>query len=289
MSRIDENLRAERLRVAERIRELERLGEFGTDAEDDPPTVPLKPEDITYLDSSLGQKMRTRFAFFTAYSFFCLQRLKGIIALGEPIGLENLKEAGAAVITCNHFSPLDSFIMQWVFDKSKKNGVMHRIIREGNYTSFPGFYGFLMRNCNTLPLARDIHCAAKLSRAIGDVFSRGDSLLIYPEGSLWWNYRKPKPTKSGAFDIAIRHGVPVVPIFIAQEDTKKQLPDGSHAQKYTPVVGKPIYPDLALPKKEASKKLSELHFEFWRGAYENFYKTPLSYDTHPDGAAIKKI
>lgn len=47
---------------------------------------------------------------------------------------------------------MDSFIMQRVFDDSKHPKRMYRVIREGNYTSFPGFYGFLMRNCNTLPL-----------------------------------------------------------------------------------------------------------------------------------------
>ena len=30
---------------------------------------------------------------------------------------------------------------------------MYRVIREGNYTGFPGFYGVLMRHCNTLPLS----------------------------------------------------------------------------------------------------------------------------------------
>ena len=70
-----------------------------------------------------------------------------------------------AVITCNHFHPMDSFIMQKVFDASKHPKRMYRVIREGNYTSFPGFYGFLMRNCNTLPLSSNMQTMKKFLRA----------------------------------------------------------------------------------------------------------------------------
>jgi hypothetical protein len=41
-----------------------------------------------------------------------------------------------------------------------------RIIREGNYTSFPGFYGFLMRNCNTLPLSSNKATMKKFIKAV---------------------------------------------------------------------------------------------------------------------------
>ena len=31
----------------------------------------------------------------------------------------------------------------------------------------------------------------------------GEKVLVYPEQSMWWNYRKPRPLKSGAFKFAI--------------------------------------------------------------------------------------
>ena len=45
-------------------------------------------------------------------------------------------------------------------------------------------------------------------------------ILIYPEQSMWYNYRKPKPLKVGAFSFAVKNNVPVLPIFITCEDTE---------------------------------------------------------------------
>ncbi len=268
----------DRLRVLARIAELEREGRFDIDAEDDPETVPLTADMVTYLDTSLSARIKRTAAFAAAHLFFYIERVKKHIILAPPVGIENLSTEGGAIITCNHFNPYDSFIMQLLHDRSRRTGAMHRIIREGNYTSFGGFYGFLMRNCNTMPLSRDVHCVAKLNRAISTALARGDSVLIYPEQSLWWNYRKPKPTKSGAFDIAVRHGVPVIPVFITMEDSDIIGEDGFPVQICTPHVGEPIYPSSELGKREASEELNEHHFAFWRSTYESFYKRPLEYE-----------
>ena len=87
--------------------------------------------------------------------------------------------------------------MQYVFDKSGHGGRMYRVIREGNYTSYPGFYGFLMRNCNTLPLSSNKEILHMFLRATDTALQEGNCVLIYPEQSMWYNYRKPRPHKSG--------------------------------------------------------------------------------------------
>ena len=54
----------------------------------------------------------------------------------------------------DEFNAFDSFAIQLAFEQAKlKKKRMYRVIREGNYTGFPGFYGVLMRHCNTLPLS----------------------------------------------------------------------------------------------------------------------------------------
>lgn len=133
-----------------------------------------------------------RAAFGAAYLYFWNLRRKKELILCKTEGLEHLAGVKGAVITCNHFHPMDSFIMQKVFDASKHPKRMYRVIREGNYTSFPGFYGFLMRNCNTLPLSSNMQTMKKFLRAVDQVLSEGNCLLIYPEQSMWWNYRKPQ-------------------------------------------------------------------------------------------------
>lgn len=66
------------------------------------------------------------------------------------------------------------------------------------------------------------------------MLSEGNCLLIYPEQSMWWNYRKPKPLKPGAFDMALKNHVPVVPCFITMSDSDLVGADGFSVQEYTP-------------------------------------------------------
>ena len=83
--------------------------------------------------------------------------------------------------------------MQIAYEKSKqcKKRRLYRVIREGNYTNFPGFYGMLMRNCYTFPLSSNRDTMKKFLSSMDTVLQHGDFMLVYPEQSMWWNYRKP--------------------------------------------------------------------------------------------------
>lgn len=100
------------------------------------------------------------------------------------------------------------------------------MIREGNYTNFPGFYGMLMRNCYTFPLSSNRDTMKKFLSSMDTVLQHGDFMLVYPEQSMWWNYRKPKPLKKGAYTFAAKNHVPVLPCFITMEDSDILGDDG---------------------------------------------------------------
>lgn len=271
---------ADRLAVLQKITEYERAGKFDIDVEDDPESRVLLPDEIEYLDKGIWGAVQREAAFLAAYTFLGVAQLKKQVILRKPVGVENLTQVkGGAIITCNHFNPLDSFAMQRVFDASRHKKRMYRIIREGNYTSFGGFYGFLMRHCNTLPLSSNMETMKKLLRAVSRVLSEGNCVLIYPEQSMWWNYRKPKPLKPGAFDMAVKNQVPVVPCFITLKDSKHIGPDGFPVQEYTPHIGKPIYPDASLGRIAAREKLCRENYAFFRETYESVYGIPLVYTT----------
>ena len=271
---------ADRLAVLEKIAEYERAGKFDVDVEDDPESRVLLPAEIEYLDKGIWGAVQREAAFLAAYTFLGIAQLKKRVILHKPVGADHLAQVkGGAIITCNHFNPLDSFVMQRVFDGSHHKKRMYRIIREGNYTSFGGFYGFLMRHCNTLPLSSNMETMKKLLRAVSRVLSEGNCVLIYPEQSMWWNYRKPKPLKPGAFDMAVKNQVPVVPCFITLKDSKHIGPDGFPVQEYTPHIGKPIYPDASLGRIAAREKLCRENYAFFRETYESVYGIPLVYTT----------
>ena len=261
----------------EKIDELERLGLFDRDIEDDPPGREIKPDEIEYVKKNLWHKIKTDFAFFLAYRYAAKAEKERSLIIKEVIGAENLNTPSGVILTANHFSPLDSFIMHRTFDLSDRKGKLYRIIKEGNYTSFPGFYGFLMRNCNTLPLSSNPATMRKFMRGVDEILKGGHCVLIYPEQSMWYNYRKPKPLKSGAFDIAVRSGVPVVPCFITMNDSDVTGPDGEPVMEHTVHVGKPIYPDDSLSRRERAEKMMAENFEFNKSVYEDFYKIKLEY------------
>lgn len=139
----------------------------------------------------------------------------------EIQGLENFKNLDSgAIITCNHFNAFDSFAIQVAYEAAQqKNRRFYRVIREGNYTSFPGFYGFLMKHCNTLPLSSNHKTMHNFMKATDKLLRDGHFVLVYPEQSMWWNYRKPKPLKKGAYLFAVKSNVPVLPCFITMEDS----------------------------------------------------------------------
>jgi 1-acyl-sn-glycerol-3-phosphate acyltransferase len=205
------------------------------------------------------------------------------LIIKDIVGLEHLAslESGA-VITCNHFNAFDSFAIQMAYEYSgqrerKKN--FYRVIREGNYTSFPGFFGFLMRHHHTLPLSSNRKTMREFFGATDTLLKEGHFILIYPEQSMWWNYRKPKPLKDGGFYFAAKSGVPVLPCFITMRDSDRVGEDGFPVQEYTIHVSEPIYPKEGLSVSANTAWMLSENYRIWKEIYEREYGIPLRYDT----------
>ncbi len=272
----------DRIEVLKKIEQLEKEGKFDIDVEDDPPTIVLTPENIDYLRTTMTSKIKRIFANKVGEKFLDDLLKNNKLIIKDVKGIENLnKVETGALITCNHFNPYDCFTIEKVFRMSNqgKTKRLHKVIREGNYTNFPGFYGFLFRNADTLPLSSSNRTMVEFMKAVDTLLQRGEFILIYPEQSMWWNYRKPKPLKIGAFKIAARNKVPVVPIFITMNDSDMIGEDGFPIQEYTVNIGEPIYPDESLTEKENTNKMLEENSRIWKNVYEEFYKIPLEYTT----------
>ena len=270
----------ERIEILEKIKKLEEEGKFDIDAENDPPTIILTPENVDYLKRKSYSKIKNKVANKMGEKFLNDLLKDNKLIIKNINGIENLQsvETGA-MITCNHFNPFDSFAIEKVFRISgqSKNKKLYKVIREGNYTNFPGLYGFFFRNCDTLPLSSNKKTMVEFMKSVDIILNRGDFILIYPEQSMWWNYRKPKPLKNGAFKLAARNDVPVIPIFITMEDSKIIGEDGFPVQEYTINIEKPIYPDDKLTERENMEAMKNKNAEVWRKVYEDFYQTTLEY------------
>ena len=281
----------DRIDVLKRIEQLEKEGKFDVDAENDPPTIVLTPENIDYLRSKMTSKIKRVFANEVGERFLDNLLKNNKLIIKDVRGIENLnKVSTGAIVTCNHFNPFDCFTIEKVFRMSGKieEKRLYKVIREGKYTNFPGLYGFFFRNCDTLPLSSNKRTMIQFMKAVDILLQKGDFILIYPEQSLWWNYRKPKPLKNGAFKMAVRNNVPVIPIFITMEDSDIIGDDGFPIQEYIVNIAEPIYPDNNLQPKERVEKLLNKNFEIWKNIYEDFYKIPLEYTTKKENTKNEK-
>ena len=277
-----------RLEVLARIEEFEKKGWFSKDVEDDPPTIPLTPDKVDYLNKKLSNKIATFFVNIGAKRFIKNLVKNGQMIIKDVKGIENFEaiQKSGAILTCNHFNPFDNFAIHYVlFKYMYKPGkqVLYKVIREGNYTNFPGIYGFFFRHCNTLPLSANFSTMKNFMAAMKVLLERGEKVLVYAEQGMWWNYRKPRPLTAGAFKFAAESKVPVLPIFITMNDSDKIGGDGFPIQEYTLHFLPAIYPDESKSTKENMEIMKDKNYAAWKEVYENTYGIPLTYSCDSEG------
>lgn len=283
----------DRLAVLERIEEYEKKALFDYDVENDPPWEPVNPADLDYLKERFFNRLKARFATFIAKRYFnSIIRKKKVIYKGVN-GLENLKKIeGGAIITCNHCHMFDNYAVYLSLKKhyTKRNFFLYKVVREGNY-SFPGMVGFFMRNCHTLPVNErgnnNFKLTIETSKAIKSLLERKEKILIYAEQGMWWNYRKPRPLKKGAFLFAAKFYAPVVPCFLTMKDSDIIGDDGFPVQEFTLNILPAIYPDKNLSVDENCEMMKKKNFALWKKTYEDTYGIPLTYTT--DEIALSRL
>lgn len=267
----------DRLKIVERIKEYEKNGWFDIDVEDDPPARTLKKGECDYGNRKLSSKIASFFANIAAKNYFEKLIKDNKLIIKDVVGIENFKKVeGAAFITCNHFNPYDNYAVYRVIRPYIK-GNLYKVIREGNYTNFPGLYGYFFRHCNTLPLSDNFEVMKEFLSGVKYLLKKGKKILIYPEQAMWWNYKKPRPLKDGAFSFAVKNKVPVIPFFITLTDSPYIGDDGFNIPEYTIHISEAIYPDEELSTKENIAEMKRENFEAWKNIFESFYGVELSY------------
>lgn len=269
----------ERLDIIEKIKEFEKAEKWDIDVEDDPETKELLPNEIDYLNKKFSSKIKNKIANFLGTRFFEKMIKQGALRIKEVRGIENfLNVKDGAIITSNHFNVCDNYIIWHEIKPYMKRKKLYKVIREGNYTASPPPFRMILRHCNTLPLSSNKETMRKFMRSVDTLLKRGEKILVYPEQAMWWNYRKPRPMKNGAFRFAVNSMKPIIPMFITMEDSNDIGPDGFPIQEHTLHILPAIYPDSNLTKPENINMLRDKNYELWVKTYEEFYKTPLVYE-----------
>ena len=194
-------------------------------------------------------------------------------------GLEKLDSADlskGAIITSNHFNPLDSYNVRKIVEE-KLHKKLYIVVQDTNL-AMPGFLGFLFNNIEVIPLSKSPnYIIKKFVPELKKVLVKGNIVLIYPEEEMWFNYRLPRPCKRGAYQFAHELDVPVISCFVKMIDTDKTDNDEFNKVKYEVSINKVIYPEAGESVKSDSRKMAEVDYEARKKAYEDAYNKKLNY------------
>ncbi|MDO5294513.1 MAG: 1-acyl-sn-glycerol-3-phosphate acyltransferase [bacterium] len=194
------------------------------------------------------------------------------------VGLEHLKgiQAGA-IITSNHFNPLDNTVVRHTMKKASYKRMY--IVSQDTNLEMKGMVGFLMRHADIIPLSNNKkYINETFAAIIHKHLRKKHSILIYPEQEMWFNYRKPRPPKRGAYYYAASNKVPIISCFVEIIDLPKEDTPEFYQTQYVMHVLPTIYPNPDLSVRENSIIMMKKDYEQKVEAYENAYGKKLSYD-----------
>ena len=129
-------------------------------------------------------------------------------------GTEKLDPAGSYVFVCNHASYFDTFALL------SELPLQYRFFAKRGLFSIP-FLGWFLARAGHLPVdLGDVRKSLKsMTQGARMIQERGTSMLLFPEGGR--TLTQMRPFKEGAVYIAIKAGVPIVPIGLS--NTRKVL------------------------------------------------------------------
>lgn len=121
-------------------------------------------------------------------------------------GKENLKNIkSGAISVSNHVQYIDCAMLglAWfprrIYYTAKTDGFKMPVVRH------------LVRLLYAIPIPEKISCKENFYKAIDDLLAKNKVVHFYPETSLWPYYNKLRNFKNGAFKIASKNNVPIIP------------------------------------------------------------------------------
>lgn len=202
----------------------------------------------------------------------------------KVVGKENLKGIKGAIVTCNHISKVDSFAV--------REAVGYDInYVASDYNNWKGIIGDVGRNTGYIPISPklDTKIMRKFNEAIEYYIEKKKrKVLIYPEQAMWREEPRPRPLKDGAFHYAVKHNVPIIPLFITFEPKEKMIDDQNRLEfsDYTIHILEPIYPKENVKNRENVEYLRQANYKAWKEVYEQTYGKKLEYATE-DASKIR--
>ena len=196
----------------------------------------------------------------------------------KVVGLKKLSEIdGGAIVTSNHFNPIDTTIALTAVKKAGYKRLY--IVSQETNLAMKGWIGFLMKHTDIIPITDDTRYVKKyLEPEIKSRLESGQLVLIYPEQEMWFNYRKPRPFKRGAYLYAAKNNAPIISCFTEIVDMPQMETEEFHRTKYILHILDPIFPSPEKSVRENSIEMMNKDFLQKKAAYEKAYKRKLDFN-----------
>ena len=264
--------------VIENIKLCAESGEFHNKVEiNDPVLTAEQSKKIT--ENYIENRKQPAFKAKTALGVTLAKSAAKIVNKNTVItGLEKIPEnLGGCLITSNHFSPLENTVIRYLTNTLGRKRL--GIISQTSNFAMTGIVGFLMNYADTIPISSEPHYLAKDFPAIlkERLIDKKDAVLLYPEQEMWFNYRKPRPPKNGAYFYAAKLNVPIVSCFVEIIDLNKDDNSEFKKVKYVLHILDVLYPDKNKTVRENTDYLALTDYSLKKACYERVYGKKLTY------------
>lgn len=208
-----------------------------------------------YLDRSFKFKFLHSLVYMIVWLVaFPLNRIRfGLRIEGREKILRNRKLFEGGVMTvCNHVHRWDMICVL--------QAMRYRTAWIPMYAEpFNGKDGFKMKYVGGIPIPENYSGLREFNNALDTLHERKKWIHIFPESCSWKFYAPLRPFKTGAFNLACKYALPVLPMIITfRPRTGWRKLFGKGEPLLTIHVGDPVVPDPTAPRKEEAKRIRDL-------------------------------
>ncbi len=264
--------------VIKNIKEFAESGQFHNKVElDDPLLTAEQSRKIT--DAYLENRSKLTFKLKTALGVFLAKTATRVINKNtEIVGLEKIPvNLGGVLITSNHFGPLENTVIRHLTNTLGRKNL--GIISQTSNFAMTGMIGYIMNYADTIPISTEPRYLARdfLSVLKERLVEKNHAILLYPEQEMWFNYRKPRPPKNGAYFFAAKLNVPILSCFVEIVDLDEDDTAEFKKVKYILHILDVLYPQQGKTVKENTEALAMMDYSLKKNCYESVYGKELTY------------
>lgn len=214
-------------------------------------------ENYPYYEDSLWYRFNRALCSFVLH-FLAIPYIKvakGLKVEGRDILKKYRKEfEGGALTVCNHVFLMDAVIVCHAVRKFRS---MH-IPMYAKHFNNKGFY-WMIHSMGGVPVAESIAGMRKFDEAFDKFHERKDWIHVFPEEVRWDYYPYLRPFRKGAFTMAYKYDIPVLPLVITFRERKGlyRLFGSKDQPLMTISILEPVFPDKEARRKEEVNRLRE--------------------------------